>query len=150
MLFIGGIILLLSDSSAIARPKFVPLHTKSAFKGILKFFPNDGSHPFKCKVRLVFYTNKGNGPENGKPPEFNSAKGLDCSPLFFFDGLPWLAGPSADGMTAIVISVGWAVQGGPSCSGTQTFSINKTGVWTTTSGCFTGSLTSNPPITIKP
>jgi hypothetical protein len=144
-----GIVSPLSAESAIAFPKFVPLQTRSDLRGTLKFYRDDGSHPFKCKVRIVLFTGKGNQGLNEKRPEVDKAAGVDCSPFFAFESLPWTAVPGDDGVTAQLVRFTWAVQGGPSCSGTQTFSVNKSGVWTATSGCVTGSLTSNPPITIK-
>jgi hypothetical protein len=131
--------------------KLVPLHTKSNLRGTLRFFPLNGGHTFKCQVDFVLLTGKGGGNNTqGKQPEIESATGLNCSQLFAFEGLPWRAGPDGGGATTVsVFPFGWAVQGGPSCNEDQEFSVNKKGIWTATSGCVTGSLTSTPPVTIK-
>jgi hypothetical protein len=131
--------------------KFVPLHTTSDLRGTLKFYPSDGSHPFKCKVRLVLFTGKGTGG-NGKPPEVEKASGVGCPPNFFFTGLPWAAEPVNNGVTAQLYSFGWTEQGQEGlCNETyQPFSVSEGGIWSATSGCATGRLTSNPPVKIKP
>jgi hypothetical protein len=149
MASVAIVVSLLSAESAIAFPKFVPLQTRSDLRGTLKFYPDDGSHPFKCKVRIVLFTGKGNQGLKGKRPEVDKAAGVDCSPFFSFGSLPWTAVPGDDDVTAQLLRFAWNVEGSETCSQTQVFSVNKSGVWTATSGCVTGSLTSNPPITIK-
>jgi hypothetical protein len=126
-----------------------PTRTTSDMRGVLKFYPDDGGQPFKCKVRFTLRTRDGVGGTGKKEPAITAAVGLNsCPRLFFFELLPWDVGAGPDGVTATVASLSWAEQGGSSCSQPQPFTVDANGIWTATSGCVTGSLTTDPPITI--
>jgi hypothetical protein len=136
-----------AQTPSSSAAELVPLHTTSHLRGTLTFHPGGGGH-FKCKAHFILDTRKGNLKRGA---EVRSAAAPDCPGELVFGGLPWSASASNDGETAAFRSLSWRQLSGPECTeGAQPFTVNKSGVWTATIGCVTGSLTFDPPITIQP
>jgi hypothetical protein len=147
---VAALILSAQTICAAAAPAFLPLHTTSHLRGTLQFHPS-GGQPFKCKADFLFETRDGILRHVNNSPNVKSAVAPGCPGVLSFDLLPWLVEPFEDGVTAQWVSFAWGTQSGLMCGESfQPFSVSKSGVWTATIGCVTGSLTSDPPITIQP
>lgn len=123
-----------------------PPKTTSTLTGTLTLLPQQSGQPLTCDVRFVLRTHE------RKPPEISGAyvkgKGL-CSQVGFFSSPPWQV--DANSATGGGIKGGGWTVGFEGCGIPSTgFSVNSSGVWTLTPGCYSGTMTANPPVTIVP
>jgi hypothetical protein len=120
-----------------------PPKTLSHLTGRLLFSPEGGT-PFECHVNWNLKTRQRFGQIVGVKQKDNS-----CINVVFVD-LPWSI--EVNNANGGQIDGGRFVGGNGSCSlNAVIFSVNSSGVWTIpTGGCVSGTLTSNPPVTIVP
>jgi hypothetical protein len=122
-----------------------PPKTTSTLTGTLGFVTSGGGVAFRCDVRFTLRTH---GPI--KAGEISNAvvKGPTYCKSVGFVTTPWevevlnAKGGGIDG-------TGWSV-GFESCSSGTAFTDNADGVWSFGPGCLSGTMISNPPITIVP
>ncbi len=137
----------------LSQPVFAyqlsPPQIKSILTGRLQFV-NSGQPPFSCRVTIVLRTREGSQshyPEIAKVGVHGL--GGDCGNLSFAQDPPWqvqVTGP----MGGVIFGGSW-VDGGSSCARQNNgFSIDKMGRWTIQPGCLSGTLTSDPPVTVAP
>jgi hypothetical protein len=117
-------------------PPYASVH----LHGLITFTPNEGGSPFTCTVTLDFKTKKSR-IYAVKFPKGNCGVG--------FNDLPWGVGIS-NANSGYIESNGYDGKG--TCVQRQaTYEVNKSGVWKLPPGqCFSGTLRSNPPVTIVP
>lgn len=134
-----------------AAYQFSPPNTGSHLTGVLQFLNGDGKKEFKCRVDFHLHVRQSPNISRVIMYRLNLASG-GCPPTVRFDGtLPW---PTAalDSNTAQVAAGGWSNGSETTCSGGSIFfTVDANGAWTVLpSRCLSGTLLSDPPITIVP
>jgi hypothetical protein len=120
-----------------------PTNIRAKLRGTLTFYYQGGQEAFKCKVVFELRTkNNAAGITHAK-----TGGNKDC--LFpEFVGLPWVVGilNANSGQFGHFAFIG----GGGQCTeGVELFTDNASGIWKLPTGeCVSGSLTSDPPVTI--
>jgi len=121
-----------------------PPKTVSTLTGTLAFVTDGGGTAFSCNVSFTLRTHV---PKAG---EISNAKvrGPGLCKQVFFVATPWDI-QLQNGNGGYIDGARWSV-GFESCSHNTGFQDNANGVWTFEPGCLSGTMTSNPPITIAP
>jgi hypothetical protein len=114
--------------------------TSVKLRGTLTLTPNEGGQPFKCLVVMDLKTKRSIITAVKFPKNCNAR----------FTGLPWnvdILTENSGGFAG-----GTFVSGNGDCvTGSTEFTDSGSGIWTLASGqCLSGTLTSNPPVTIVP
>ncbi len=132
-----------ASATAASAYSLSPPDTRARLKGTLTFTPNEGSNtrPFTCKVVMDIKT-------HGQVISIKLPSG-DCAGVHFQD-LPW--GIAVNSATSGTIGIVGFVSSNGNCSQDfNQFQDNASGVWTFPAGqCFSGTLKSDPPVTIVP
>ena len=144
--------LALAGSANAQAYEWSPQQTVTRLTGTLVFSPSHGA-PFQCKVVLNFRTGNVKRGEDSLPQVFGGAvKGRGCESVQLVD-LPWYVGP-VDPNNVSVSPFGWngGIESCVAVDGSK-FQVMSDGTWVLGGYypvCLTGSLTSNPPVTIVP
>jgi hypothetical protein len=142
-----SVALIAATATAASAFSLSPPDTRAMLKGTLTLYPG-GGQPFKCKVTLRLRTKDGAGAiESVKLDTSAGCEGLR------FAGLPWFVGlNNANSGQFGSGDMGFFGGGGNCSEGGENFQDNASGIWTLPAGgqCFSGTLTSNPPVTIVP
>jgi hypothetical protein len=136
-----SVALIAATATAASAYSLSPPDTRARLKGTLTFTPNEGGHPFTCRIVLDIKT-------QGEIRAIKLPSG-DCAALHFQD-LPW--GISVNSATSGTIgTVSFDSSSGNCIQDFNQFQDNASGVWTFPAGqCFSGTLKSDPPVTIVP
>ncbi len=135
--------LIAATATAASAYSLSPPDTRARLRGTLTFNPNEGTnpHPFTCKIIIDIKT-------QGEIRAIKLPAGV-CEDLNF-QNLPW--GISVNSATSGTIGIVSFDSSNGNCSQAfNQFQDNASGVWTFTAGqCFSGTLKSDPPVTIVP
>ena len=127
-------------ANAASAYHFSPRDASVHLHGTLTFTPNEGGNPFTCRITFDLKT---------KIPAIKAVKFLkgDCGGVTFQD-MPWLV--AITGPNSGLFGGGGFGSPAGNCVGRETsFQDNKSGIWKLPAGqCISGTLTSNPPVTI--
>ena len=132
--------LALSTANTASAYSWSSSKTSVKLRGTLTFTPNEGGKPFKCLVVMDLKTKRSlitavKFPKN-------------CDTVF--TGLPWnvdILTENSGGFAGGSFASGH----GDCVTGSTEFQVNGSGIWTLPSGqCLSGTMRSEPPVTIAP